>query len=358
MIYVVTFSKEVTQGGGKAVLDYLWSINCAGKGDKLTLLSLTGETNLSDIAKSHGFEVICLNLYFSPNFFKNLLQFLKLCIRDGVVFISNDERSTFFCSIGYILGCIHVVVLHRVLTDIPLWKNPLKNALFIKIENLVLRKFTTRVVAISEHMKNNIIKRNVNEKKIDIVYHKFNKDFKFIKQFAVIDFDRIKLLYVGRLQEEKGIQNLVKMFGTLPLQRNMSLTVIGDGSLRGELNNESNHNVSYLGHLKITDEIYQSYDVVVIPSKTEAFCFVALEAIQNGRFVIYRDIPALKEILVQYPYSVSFRNDEELKQLFFKLSKSINIFDREFDSGVTLNSLSRYSNKQQSINWNKVLNQC
>jgi glycosyltransferase involved in cell wall biosynthesis len=105
---------------------------------------------------------------------------------------------------------------------------------------------------------------------------------------------RLRLLFLGRLDRKKGLENLLD---ALPRLRNsdVSLEVCGTGdpiyveSLRSRVKTLAlDKVVSFSGHVdggKKRDAFYRA-DVCVIPSHSENFCLVVAEALAHGVPVI------------------------------------------------------------------------
>lgn len=103
---------------------------------------------------------------------------------------------------------------------------------------------------------------------------------------------RNRLLFVGRLIRIKGLEPLLEAIASLKRKdKNVSLHIVGKGSknyvkrlksLSEKLDIRSN--VRMLGYRsqKKMQTIYGSYGAVVMPSKTESFGLVALEALAGG----------------------------------------------------------------------------
>ena len=116
----------------------------------------------------------------------------------------------------------------------------------------------------------------------------------------------LRLGYVGRLTEAKGIDVLVDAIAT---ERRMTLEVVGHGTTADAL-------VAQVRRLAIADrvrlrgfvaqehlpEMYREFDVVVIPSVpkdgwTEQFCRVAVEAMASGVPIVASRTGALPEVV-------------------------------------------------------------
>jgi glycosyltransferase involved in cell wall biosynthesis len=115
----------------------------------------------------------------------------------------------------------------------------------------------------------------------------------------------LKLLFVGRIIQSKGIYELIDACVSMNENRiPFSLTVIGDGSEMSNIkrlikaNNLSAH-ISMMGLLPFeeTQKQFAKYDIFINPSYTEGLPTTVLEALANGLFVVATDVGGTKEII-------------------------------------------------------------
>jgi glycogen synthase len=116
-----------------------------------------------------------------------------------------------------------------------------------------------------------------------------------------------RLLFVGRLIKNKGIEPLIRSISLLTARnKQVRLTVIGKGSPRYQRRLRAvarKHGVSskirWLGYLPhgTVQRLYSSYGAVVVPSRKETFCMVALEAMANGIPLVSTRSGGLKEFV-------------------------------------------------------------
>lgn len=106
-------------------------------------------------------------------------------------------------------------------------------------------------------------------------------------------------LFVGRLTREKGVHTLIEAWRGVP----MTLHVVGDGALRGELEQQardSRSDVRFLGFLP-QQAVYaqlQAARLLVIPSECyEGFPVTVLEGLASGTPMLVSRIGALDELL-------------------------------------------------------------
>lgn len=105
-----------------------------------------------------------------------------------------------------------------------------------------------------------------------------------------------KILYVGKLEKNKGIIELLEsMIDVIKVIPNTKLSILGKGSIEKKLKgfvtkNNMQNNIEFCGWINKTDKYYENSNLVVVPSLTEeSFCFVIIEAMMHGRPVIGSD---------------------------------------------------------------------
>ena len=119
----------------------------------------------------------------------------------------------------------------------------------------------------------------INSSRLDDLWFKENKK---------ASLDKIKLLYVGRINPEKGIFDFIKIFEQLKLD--IQFSIVGDSkNLRIE-----NKNINLLGYVsdpKSLIDIYDSHNILVLPSFTEGQPYILDECLSRKRpIIIFEDI--------------------------------------------------------------------
>jgi glycosyltransferase involved in cell wall biosynthesis len=96
-----------------------------------------------------------------------------------------------------------------------------------------------------------------------------------------------RVLFLGRLAAEKGIDRVLEAAARLP---DFRFCIGGDGPLRREVQSAADRlsNLDYLGWLPREQvlETLDASDILVLPSSLETFGTVALEALARHRFVL------------------------------------------------------------------------
>jgi len=109
---------------------------------------------------------------------------------------------------------------------------------------------------------------------------------------------------VGRLHPDKDHMNLLKAARELVRRETtgFSLILVGDGTRRSDLERfvEENHlsdYVSFLGERIDVKDLYHTFDIFVLPSKTEGLPVALLEAMSSGLACIATSVGGVAEAL-------------------------------------------------------------
>lgn len=176
-----------------------------------------------------------------------------------------------------------------------------------------LLRSAQRVVVFSEDQKTLVqTKYGVLESNIAIIPNGVGEEF-FSKEACTRPHDPVRLLYVGRLDAQKRVDRIIDAMKLLTLPAH--LTIVGDGELRGELEERVRsfglENVSFVGRKGGEALIaeYCSTDILLSSSDREGMSLVMLEAMASGLPIIATDVIGTRElldgvgILVQEPYA-------------------------------------------------------
>lgn len=114
------------------------------------------------------------------------------------------------------------------------------------------------------------------------------------------------ILYVGRLDEIKGVKYLISAFEKIiDKHSNTHLVIVGDGDFQPYLvqGRKIHGHISFLGKMQSdeVDEVYQSAYVGVMPSFHEQCSYTAIEMMRHGIPVVGTDSTGLAEMLDATP---------------------------------------------------------
>ncbi len=206
------------------------------------------------------------------------------------------------------------------------------------------------VVTVSRRLKEEIISLyKTDEKKISVIYNAINKE-----KFTVIKRSNGQkiVLYVGRLSVQKGIDNLIKAFSVVAKKNGDALLyIIGEGPelsnlINLSINLELADRIIFLGRVPDEDmeALYSIANVFVMPSVSEPFGIVALEAIASNVPTIVSSQSGVSEV-IRNTLKVDFWDTEQMADLILGL----------LDYSEINSELSKEAYKElDSITWEKA----
>ena len=156
-----------------------------------------------------------------------------------------------------------------------------------------------RFVATSRAIMQELIEVGVPSKRITLLPNGVETDSVSVKTNYELH-DPVRLVFVGRFHEQKGLDVLLTAFQELSRQHpglNLRLQLLGDGPLRDDLVRQSQElgiaqQVEFAG---LTDKVFeylQQADIFILPSRAEGLSNALLEAMTCGLPVVVSNIPA------------------------------------------------------------------
>lgn len=182
---------------------------------------------------------------------------------------------------------------------------------------------TDKIINISNYEQNQAIKYGLNKNKMIMIYN--GVEDKINKSNLKLNWDgnKINLLFVGRLDRQKGLDLFLDVYEKMKL-KNIHLYVIGTSVLDNNLPKNTEY-VTYLGWVdsKNIDEYYQACDAVIMPSRWEGFGLVAVEAMKNSKPVLVSNRGALPELVKENKngYIFQLENISILEMILKNLNK-------------------------------------
>lgn len=197
-----------------------------------------------------------------------------------------------------------------------------KRKIYAGIERILQRK-TNRIINVSKYEYNAAIRYGLKKTNQTVIYSGISPEKGKIDSQVKLPLGKINLLFVGRFDPQKGLDVLLNAFNSCH-REDLHLTIIGDNVVGGgvKIEKKNTDRVTFLGwipHDKLAS-YYSACDVVVMPSRWEAFGLVAIEAMKYGRAVIVSDRGALPELIENGKNGFVFKF-EEIEQLIGILEK-------------------------------------
>lgn len=198
-----------------------------------------------------------------------------------------------------------------------------KKFLYATIER-TLSMVTNKIINISNFEEKEALNYGLDKKKMIVIYNGVKDKNYNIEYNLDENNNKIKLLFVGRLDKTKGIDILLNIYNKYKF-KNLHLYIIGE-SVLDNIEIKSNDNTTYFGWIdnKDIDKYYKMCDVVIMPSRWDGFGLVAVEAMRNSKPVIVSNRGALPELIKNGLNGYIFDLDDEnsLRNILLNLDKS------------------------------------
>lgn len=192
-------------------------------------------------------------------------------------------------------------VIHEIHGDpITTDRSPVLNTFLLFMERLVA-PFTTTFIAKSANIRETYLQRGIGTaSQYVIIHHGVDMRRYRSADAAVNDDDEVVFLFVGRLEDGKGLIDLLSAFEEIAPRHDTRLLIAGDGPLADELEDEIEHrkleqSVELLGFRQDVPELMKGSDVLVLPSYREGTPRVITEALAAGLPVVATDIAGIPE---------------------------------------------------------------
>jgi N-acetyl-alpha-D-glucosaminyl L-malate synthase BshA len=116
--------------------------------------------------------------------------------------------------------------------------------------------------------------------------------------------DEFILTHISNFRKVKRVEDVIKIFEKVNKEKSSKLLMIGDGPERLKAEDLCrklgvSKNVKFLGKLKVIEKMLAISDVFILPSETESFGLVALEAMASKTAIISTNSGGLNEVNIE-----------------------------------------------------------
>ena len=157
-----------------------------------------------------------------------------------------------------------------------------------------------------------------------------------------------KFLFVGRLEESKGVKILIESWKKAEKYNKASLTIIGNGPLKNYVDDNLKFNIIYKYNISISElsDIYRNSDYFIDPTMCDTFSMVTIEALSSGLYVIGSKL--LEKIYDDYKNNLNLEfldaNIDEFSKRIEEIVDKPPAWDRE----------KQYEYINQNFSWEKI----
>lgn len=196
---------------------------------------------------------------------------------------------------------------------------------------------------------------------VDVVSNPINENFLNLNFEELIQKkEKNKILFVGRINKEKGVELLINSFKLINHDSKPELVLIGpykeeQGGSGEEYYNylkkrSLDYNITFLGpifdHKKLLEE-YKSCDVFCYPSlaeKGEAFGVAPLEAMATGAVTIVSNLECFKDFVIHNKNSYIFNHREANSEKLLSQTIEKALEKNDINSNIRINAIKTAKN--------------
>lgn len=166
-------------------------------------------------------------------------------------------------------------------------------------------------IAVSNSVKSHFVELGISTSKIEVIYNPYMGGEYF--QPPPHTTSQLKFGSVGGLYTWKGFDKAFELLEQFSKNSKLAIQykIVGRGPELGNLSRLASDlspriNIELLGYKKSPYAHLIDTPIIIIPSLEEGFGLIAIEAIFQGKILLFSDIPALREICSNDPISFAF----------------------------------------------------
>jgi glycosyltransferase involved in cell wall biosynthesis len=247
--------------------------------------------------------------------------------------------------------------------NIPFSYGNIINKLLKYLWKYYLLKFD-KIIAVTKASKKEL-EIFISHKNIKQIYH--TVDIKTIDDKLMTNKNKNKIInicFIGRLTEEKGIYNILRLIEEYSQNPNVKFHIIGDGILKDKFDKNNFSNLSFYGYVSSRTEvrnILEKSDIFILPSLRtkiweELFGIVVIEAMSQGNVVISTNHIGPTEIITHNENGFLFTESEYDKKIILIINKVIEDKNFIYKHAISaINKSRQFSIKKISNDWSDVL---
>lgn len=325
------------------------------------LESFGGVAFLLNSLKKNG--LFSNNDYFEYGNNKNILDnisdlikfYKKFKVYDVVHFNPSFEYKSIFRD--FLLSSIVLFFNKKVILSWMGWNEDVENKF---LNNFILKYILLKIInnkSVIQIVSNDgfvhKLKKMGCSQNIEVIfppYDSYLDNFNF-EQKNLTSNDKIRILFLARIEKSKGIDKLIEIFDLLKNDPRFEFTVAGDGielSKLKTLAKEKNIDINFTGFIKGEDkiELFKNSDLFLFPSvHSEGIPLILVEAMYAGLFLIVSDTGGI-------PYVINNNNGFVLN----KFSTAKDFYNKiKFIDICKFNKVSRNNIKQAKENFSSEI---
>lgn len=227
-----------------------------------------------NILKERGFIVKTFDLTVAHKNLRNIFILYRWMRKQKIDIVHTAaSEANFHGVIAAKLAGVPIIIAEQI--GVPNSHSPKASYIF-----RLIYKLTNRLIAISENVKNVMVRQKEAEaKNIDVILNPVSTPVSYSK----IQSQKFQWVCVSRLVPRKNTITLINAFSKLNPKKRGELHIVGDGTEKRNLENEVkklklNHEIFFHGFQSEPEKFISQADVFVHPAFDEGFGIVVIEA--------------------------------------------------------------------------------
>jgi len=283
---------------------------------------------------------------FVTNFFSFIVEIRK--IQPEIIYARSLTPAgfvaTFYCK-SYKIPCFVQCEGIDVLA-LPSW--------FKKTLGYFVVKYATKIISATKDMAKKLA-QDYGRKDVIIIENGVNSSEFENAKAKDLAYEKPRVIFVGRIDENKGVEYLAKAF--LQVRKNRksaSLLIVGDGPLKKELENKYGDmdDIHFLGRIPHEEipEYLAACDLFVLPSIFEGQGLVLMEALASGLPIIASNLSGISELIIDGENGMLTKAGDE-NELAEKIELILD--DKRLQTKISANNIK----KGQLHDWKNICKQ-
>jgi L-malate glycosyltransferase len=162
------------------------------------------------------------------------------------------------------------------------------------------------VTAVSRYLRDETYRQIPVRKEVEVVYNFIDPDRHNVREPRCIPEKKsarqVTLMHISNFRPLKRVGDVVRIFAKVKAKMDARLVLVGDGPEYGRTRElvESMGLADAVRYVGVVDDVVsllKAADVLLLPSETESFGLVALEAMASGVPVVASDVGGLPEVV-------------------------------------------------------------
>jgi glycosyltransferase involved in cell wall biosynthesis len=269
-------------------------------------------------------------------------------------YLRSNRPDIIYSTFGYlnIFSAVTLPMFSRIGCDHTTYDN--STLKFAIVRKLVYR-FLDAVVVLTHKDKE---RYNTLNTRVDVIYNPLSETVP--KEYQKSSWPKT-LLAVGRLEEVKGFDRLIKAFAMIRTKHNdWKLKIYGEGSLHETLNAlaiqlDVSNAIDFMGHSSDIHTIYADASICCLSSYLEGFSMVLIEAKMFGLPIVAFDCPYGPSEIIQNGIDGILVEDGDIKRYADTLDRIINDHHlRESMSQAAIKDTERFRKESVMEQWDNL----